>query len=284
MADLPDQVLMPVGDRADLLDHAEASLHDAIGWALYGAGRYAAADSEITRALDLDMKNVEIFHDLGRLRIAQGRSDDAELAFAQGMTVRYRGVNPNLNELESIYRTNHVSMDGWKAYLGALTEKERATRRARILATRDTSAKVVPPFRLADLTGKVVDSDTLRNRIVVVNFWGTWCGPCVAEMPELQQFYDKYRNDPSVAILTISNDKDLAELKAWVATRHLTIPTLFDDGYVGGRAQVGVFPTTWFLGPGGRTSFVAAGNTGALVEEWTWRIEAMRTKPTPIVP
>ena len=52
------------------------------------------------------------------------------------------------------------------------------------------------------------------------------------EMPELQQFYDKYRNDKSVSIFTISNDKDLAELREWMAKRKLTIPTLFDDGFV----------------------------------------------------
>ena len=118
-------------------------------------------------------------------------------------------------------------------------------------------------------------TDGLRGRYAVVNFWGTWCGPCVAEMPELQQFHDKYRADSTVAILTISNDKDLQDLKDWVAKRKLTIPTLFDDGYVN-AAGILAWPTTWFIDRDGRVQFVAIGNTGALVEEWSWRLEAMR--------
>ena len=284
MDDSPGIIFTSVGDKADALDRGEASMHDDLGWVLYNAGRYTAADSEIGRAVELDKKSVGIYRDVGRLRIAQGRNDDAELAFAQGMTLRYRGVNPNLNELETIYRKNHLSLDGWNAYVAALTEKERATRRARILATRDSSPKLAPPFRLADLAGHVTDSDTLRNRFTVVNFWGTWCGPCVAEMPELQQFYDKYKDDRSVSILTISNDKDLAELKAWMVARRLSIPTLFDDGFVATKANIQAFPSTWFIAPGGTTQFVAVGNTGSLVEEWTWRLEAMRAKPIPVVP
>src|SRR5207247_2469466 len=104
------------------------------------------------------------------------------------------------------YKKNHGSMDGWTAYLDGLRDKERSVRRAKILATRDTVPKGAAPFRLPDLQNRLVDSDSLRRKFAVVNFWGTWCGPCVAEMPELQQFYDKYRSDSAVAILTISND------------------------------------------------------------------------------
>jgi peroxiredoxin len=93
-------------------------------------------------------------------------------------------------------------------------------------------------------------------------------------MPELQQFYDKYRNDQSVAIFTISNDKDLNALRDWMAKRKLTIPTLFDDGYVNNMAQIHTFPTTWFIDKDGKVQFAAVGNTGALLEEWGWRVEA----------
>lgn len=280
LRDFPGYFFTSVGDQADALDGQNASLYDDLGWVYYTEGNYAQADKELTHALDLTKKNVQIYYDLGRLRSAQGRDDEAELIFAQGMTVRYRGVNPNRRELSRLYEKKHGTIEGWEKYISALEEKERATRRAKILASRDTSRRAVPQFSLANLAGRVVNSDTLSARTVVVNFWGTWCGPCVAEMPELQQFYDKFRDDKSVAIFTISNDKDLNELRAWMAKRNLTIPTLFDDGYVEKIAQIHSFPTTWFIDKEGKVQFTAVGNTGALLEEWTWRLDATKAGPT----
>ena len=279
LRDFPGYFFTSVGDQADALDGQNATLYDHLGWIAYTQGDYAQADKDLTHALDLTKKNVNIYYDLGRLRAAQGRDEDAELTFAQGMTVHVRGVNPNRRELERLYEKKHGSIEGWEKYIAALEERERATRRAKILAARDTTHKVVPQFSLADLAGRTVKSDTLSSRTVVVNFWGTWCGPCVAEMPELQQFYDKYRGDKSVAIFTISNDKDLNELREWMAKRKLTIPTLFDDGYVDKLAQIRAFPTTWFIDKDGKVQFTAVGNTGALLEEWGWRLDATKAGP-----
>ena len=275
--DFPGYRFTSLGDKADALDGSNASLYDDLGVVFYAQGKYADADRELTHALDLTKKNVLVYFDLGRVKAAQGKDEEAELLYAQGMTIRVRGVNPNRQELQRLYEKRHGSIDGWEKYIAGLEEKERATRKAKILNARLSDAKEAPRFKLADLSGKIINSDSVRSRYLVVNFWGTWCGPCVAEMPELQQFYDRYRGDNSVTILTISNDKDLDELRDWMAKRKLTIPTLFDDGYVGKIAQIHAFPTTWFIDRDGKVQFSAIGNTGALVEEWTWRLEAMRT-------
>jgi thiol-disulfide isomerase/thioredoxin len=277
--EFPGYFFSSLGEKADALDGANASLRQQLGWTHFAAGRLVQADTELTRALDLTKKNANIYYDLGRVRAAQGRDDEAELLYAQGMTIRVRGVNPNRKELERLYQKKNGSIEGWEKYITALEEKERTTRREKILAKRDTVAKLAPSFKLADLSGKVINSDSTRGQYLVVNFWGMWCGPCVAEMPELQQFYEKYRNDKTVSILTISNDKDLAELREWMAKRKLTIPTLFDDGYVGKTARVSAFPTTWFIDKDGKVQFTAIGNTGALVEEWSWRLEATKAGP-----
>ena len=277
--EMPGYFFTSIGEKADALDGANASLRQQLGWVYFSGGRLAQADSEMTRALDLSKKNVNLYYDFGRLRAAQGREDEAELLYAQGMSIRTRGVNPNRKELERLYQKKNGSIEGWEKYIAALEEKERTTRRDKILAKRDSVAKVVPSFKLPDLNGKIVDSDSARGQYLVVNFWGMWCGPCVAEMPELQQFYDKYRNDKSVSIFTISNDKDLAELREWMAKRKLTIPTLFDDGFVAKTAQIHAFPTTWFIDRDGKIQFTAIGNTGALVEEWGWRLEATKGGP-----
>src|ERR1043166_4906554 len=280
IGDYPANIIAAIGDQAEAIDAAKASLRDALGWVFFNEGKLAEADTELQRAVDLSKRNAEIYYHVGRLRMAQVRESDAELAYAQGLPIRYRGTNPNRKELEKLYVGHHGNMDGWASYVAALEEKERATRKARILETQGKDSKDTPAFRLVDLAGDTLASSALRGKSAVVNFWGTWCGPCVAEMPELQQFYEKYRADSSVAILTISNDKSFEELKVWMTKRKLTIPTLFDDGYV---TRVGItgWPTTWFIDKSGRVQFIAVGNSGALVEEWSWRLEALRGRPIP---
>ncbi len=279
--DYPDGVFSSMGEREDAMFASDAQTRDALGWIFFNEGRIADAETEFDKSLDLSKKSAITYFHVGRLRAAQGNADAAELAYAQGMTVRYRGTNPNRRELETIYQKNHGSMDGWAPYVAALEEKERSFRRAKILETQAKDVKVAKGFQLANLDGRMVSSDSLRGRFVVVNFWGTWCGPCVAEMPELQQFYDKFRADSSVTILTISNDKDLKELQDWMAKRKLTIPTLSDRGNPGytGTTGISAWPTTWFIDRAGNIQFTAMGNSGALLEEWSWRLDAMRATP-----
>ncbi len=281
----PDHFFSSIGERAEAMELQDSQILDTRGWVYFNEGRLPEAEKQFERSLDMSKKNATTYFHLGKLRTTQGRADEAELAFAQGMTIRVRGMNPNLRELESIYKSKHATMDGWKSYLADLEEKERTARKAKILLTRGENAAKLPVFSLADLTGKTVKSEDLKSKYTVVNFWGTWCGPCVAEMPELQQFYDKYRADSTVQVLTVSNDKELQELKDWMTKRKLTIPTLFDKGDPGLTGTTGIlaWPTTLFIDRDGQTQFNARGNSGALVEEWSWRLEAMRMKNT-IVP
>lgn len=273
---MPPGAFSSVGERADQVDAAKARVSDALAWIRVAQTRYTEADSLFGKALELTKKNATIYYHLGQLRTRQGRPQDAELVYAQGMTVAHRGTNPNKAALQSLYATNHGSMDGWAEYLSDLETRERNSRRERILADRPKSVELVPPFTLPDVNGASVSRDAINGKLAIVHFWGTWCGPCVGEMPELQQFHDKYKGDSSVVLITISNDKNLSELKDWLATRRYTIPTLFDDRYTE-TSQISAWPTTWFVDRDGRIQYVAVGNTGALVEEWSWRVEALRT-------
>jgi thiol-disulfide isomerase/thioredoxin len=109
----------------------------------------------------------------------------------------------------------------------------------------------------------------------VINNWGMWCGPCVAEMPEVQKLAMQFANDTTVRVLTIDNDPNTDELRSWMQKKGYTFTTLIDDGYTK-RSAIRGYPTTWFIDPSGRVVFTKLGWSEKLVEEFAWRIEMIQ--------
>ena len=99
-----------------------------------------------------------------------------------------------------------------------------------------------PGFRLPSLAGGEVDLASQRGKVVVLNFWATWCPPCVAEMPSLERLH-RSLSPEGVAVVTVSTDEDEAELRRFVAERSLTLPVLKDPG---GRLAAGQYRTTGY--------------------------------------
>jgi len=99
-----------------------------------------------------------------------------------------------------------------------------------------------PPFRLPALAGGEVDLAAQRGKVVVVNFWATWCPPCVAEMPSLERLH-RALSPEGLSVIAVSTDEDEAELRRFVSERGLTLPVLKDPG---GRAAAGEYRTTGY--------------------------------------
>lgn len=66
----------------------------------------------------------------------------------------------------------------------------------------------IGPFRWLDLDGRTWTERDFHGRVVIVQQWAAWCGPCVAEFPEIQKLADVVRRDPSVAFVSLNLDRD----------------------------------------------------------------------------
>ncbi|MDP1769171.1 MAG: TlpA family protein disulfide reductase [Nitrospirota bacterium] len=88
-----------------------------------------------------------------------------------------------------------------------------------------------PNFRLRDLNGQMVSLSDLRGKVVLLNFWATWCGPCRVEMPAMEELYRTFsRND--FEILAVSTDAQGASVtRPFQQENHLTFPILHDADY-----------------------------------------------------
>jgi len=110
-----------------------------------------------------------------------------------------------------------------------------------------------PPLRLPGLKGGQVDRESYRGRVVVVNFWATWCPPCVEEMPSLERLHRALGGE-GLIVLGVSADEDGAALEAFVARSGLTFPILRDPGGRGPAAawRTTGYPETFVLDGAGR--------------------------------
>ncbi len=106
-----------------------------------------------------------------------------------------------------------------------------------------------PDFRLRTLDGQVVQLSQLRGRVVIINFWASWCPPCRAEMPALQRVYEAY-HDQGLELLAVNltpQDR-LPDIEAFVHKHGLTFPILLDEeGAVAQQYRVHAVPTTYFV-------------------------------------
>ena len=88
---------------------------------------------------------------------------------------------------------------------------------------------IAPDFKLKKVTGESIALNTLRGKIVLVNFWATWCEPCRAEMPSMEEIYRDF-NRKDFEILAVSSDEDgLTSVKPFLDEFPFTFPILIDD-------------------------------------------------------
>lgn len=111
------------------------------------------------------------------------------------------------------------------------------------------------------VTGQVIRTDTLAGRVILVNAWATWCGPCVLEMPGFQRVQDEL-GDRGFLVIGISADQEGPEVvQAFVEELGITYPVTVGPQHALGRlaAQVRGLPTSLLLGRDGRLARTVEG-------------------------
>ena len=111
----------------------------------------------------------------------------------------------------------------------------------------------VPGFSVTDLDGKTVTFADLRGKVVLVNFWATWCPPCRAEIPDLVKLQDKYRD--KLVILGVSEDEEIppAEVKKFATEQKMNYVVAMSTPELGKIFKgVSALPTTFVIDPAGK--------------------------------
>ena len=122
----------------------------------------------------------------------------------------------------------------------------------------DAGAKA-PEISLKDLSGKTVDLASLAGKVVILDFWATWCAPCREEMPELQKFYTKY-HAKGLEIVGISVDKGPDGIKDFISKLKVTFPVVHDEGHkVADKYAPPRMPSSYIIDKKGVVRYVHGG-------------------------
>ena len=163
-------------------------------------------------------------------------------ALAETPQAKFQG-GPNFayTELASLARYEHL-----KVRLDSPDYKQAYAKLAEV-----DKARAVADFTLQDIQGNSWTRSSLKGKVVLVNFWATWCPPCRKEMPDLETLYQKYK-DKGFVILAIS-DEDIKKVEPFITQHKYSYPVLLDPGRkINTLYQVDGIPKTFIYDRNGR--------------------------------
>jgi peroxiredoxin len=152
-------------------------------------------------------------------------------------------------DVESVKQKIHAQWRTW-AKENPVTILPEFAQAAPLLPTRE---EAVPDFSLVDIKGQTVTNATLRGRTVLINFWGTWCGPCQGELPDLQRLHTELDASKTL-ILGVALDEESADsVQAFCQKKGLTYQQcLATDDFLKVWGEVPGVPVTVLLNPQGK--------------------------------
>jgi thiol-disulfide isomerase/thioredoxin len=121
------------------------------------------------------------------------------------------------------------------------------------------STPALSGIKFKDVKGNVVDLGDLKGKVVFLNFWATWCPPCLAEMPSVNKLYERYKNHPDVVFLLVDADSDFIKSQKYMDKKNYTMPLFEVASNIPESIFKGSLPTTVVFDKQGRLSYHGEG-------------------------
>ncbi|MEA3501064.1 MAG: redoxin domain-containing protein [Candidatus Marinimicrobia bacterium] len=135
----------------------------------------------------------------------------------------------------------------------------------------------MPSFKIESINGNFVSSEELFGKILIIDFWATWCPPCIKEFPHLNELQIEYQNDDEVQIMALSTDREKEKIAPFIEKTNYEIPIFYDNNVADEFGVKGI-PTLFIIDKNGIIRYKKVGFTEG--EEFDkimgWYIESLR--------
>ncbi len=150
-------------------------------------------------------------------------------------------------------------LTGWYKDLASLLQRGLLETGLVSATTQDEARLADYDFSLVDFDGNRVAFQTFQGKVVFINFWATWCPPCIAEMPDIHDLYEKVGGN--VEFVMISVDSDQAKAREFIQKKGFDFPVYFLAASMPETYETSTIPTTYILSPQGEIVLEESGLT-----------------------
>ena len=144
-----------------------------------------------------------------------------------------------------------------------------------VTTSTGASASMAPSFSLPSRGGDTVSLASLKGKVVMLNFWASWCGPCRQEMPLLEQMHKRY-GALGFTLVGVNVDANSKDAEEWLSKTPVTFPVLFDrESKVSAMYEVSAMPSTVFIDRKGNVRYLHRGYKAGDEGEYLNQIRAL---------
>jgi len=131
-------------------------------------------------------------------------------------------------------------------------------------------------LKFKDQNGNIVSLNDLKGKVVFLNFWATWCPPCLAEMPSINKLYEQHKNNKDVAFIMLDADSNFEKANGYMKRKSYQMPVYQMASSVPEQIFSGSLPTTVVFDKQGRLSFQHVGPANYTSQKFIDFIEKLR--------
>lgn len=254
-----------VANRPALIEEQKGEILSIIGNIYVRQKKFALAEKTLAEAKTLS-KNIEVYHNLAYLYEQTNRP---KLAFDS-----YRKIllqMPVDSVMLQNFKRNYIAyngkLEGFNEQLLAVKLDWEKQNLPQLQRTKINTA--APVFtNVYNMEGKLIDPAVLKGKVIVLDFWATWCVPCIEGFPYMQKVYNQYKNNPDIVfiIMNSGSKNTLQDAMAWVKQNKFTFPIYYNDRKLAESFNVTTIPSTFIIDRAGLIQYKTVGFEGPIME------------------